>query len=291
MNVKIKLPTGLTMDVKPLRYIKETTGTNIFLFYTKNEKIENGLTKMYVSRVGAEPIDDVTWNNLKGFMKNAINNTPDQNYTDNEFNKDVLDVSDARIIGLNDAQITGLEHIVKGAAPVELDATPIAPAPEVAPVIDPVPPTPEVTPVMPNTPVAPVVTPNVEAPIPGGPTVGDAIVNEFKNDEQVLENPLEQPVAPAPVQEGPAEAAPTPQVDITEKITRLEQLTNEMTIILNELKNTQTNTQANTQINNPNEISPFANPIPNITESDLNEQPASSGDISFDNTVVNLFDE
>ncbi len=79
-NVEIKLPSGETTNVELISYFEIVNIGKKYLFYTKNETVENNLIKMYVSEVInsdnnlniAEKMTDEEWTNLKNIMKSIL---------------------------------------------------------------------------------------------------------------------------------------------------------------------------------------------------------------------------
>lgn len=79
-KVEIKLPSGEIVNVELISYFEVVDSSKKYLFYTKNETVENNLIKMYVSEVisesntinVAEKMTDQEWTNLKNIMKSIL---------------------------------------------------------------------------------------------------------------------------------------------------------------------------------------------------------------------------
>lgn len=79
-NIKIKLPSGEVVNVELISCFELLNTGKKYVFYTKNEVVENDLIKMYV----AEVVDSVTpiavgdkmtdqeWTELKNVMKSIL---------------------------------------------------------------------------------------------------------------------------------------------------------------------------------------------------------------------------
>ncbi|MDD4188052.1 MAG: hypothetical protein PHX04_04800 [Bacilli bacterium] len=85
--VDIKLPSGEVENVEIITYFKMlSTGKN-YLFYTKNEVVENNLIKMYVTEIISEgtnfnvsdKMSDEEWISLKNIMKSILTGSNDIN--------------------------------------------------------------------------------------------------------------------------------------------------------------------------------------------------------------------
>ncbi|MDD2504895.1 MAG: hypothetical protein PHF21_01315 [Bacilli bacterium] len=79
-NVEIKLPSGETINVELISYFEVVNISKKYLFYTKNEMVENNLIKMYVAEVLTidnsiainEKMSEQEWNDLKNIMKSIL---------------------------------------------------------------------------------------------------------------------------------------------------------------------------------------------------------------------------
>ncbi|MDD2208142.1 MAG: hypothetical protein PHG03_00025 [Bacilli bacterium] len=78
--IDIKLPSGEVINVELISYFKIiSTGKN-YLFYTKNEVVENNLIKMYVTEIipagtvfnVSDKMSDEEWTGLKNIMKSIL---------------------------------------------------------------------------------------------------------------------------------------------------------------------------------------------------------------------------
>ena len=78
---------GVTQSVELISYFELVNTGKKYLFYTLNEKVENGLVKMYAASainegktftLQAEMTDD-EWNNLKMIMKTILTGGNDTN--------------------------------------------------------------------------------------------------------------------------------------------------------------------------------------------------------------------
>lgn len=85
-DVEIKLPSGEINKVELVSYFELVNTGKKYLFYTKNETVENNLIKMYVTEVipagtiinVADKMAEEDWTNLKNIMKSILvgeNNT------------------------------------------------------------------------------------------------------------------------------------------------------------------------------------------------------------------------
>lgn len=80
MNIEIKVPSGEIVSVELISYFEIVNSSKKYLFYTKNETVENNLIKMYVAEVIAEgsvlniaeKMTDEEWTNLKTIMKSIL---------------------------------------------------------------------------------------------------------------------------------------------------------------------------------------------------------------------------
>lgn len=80
MNIEIKLPSGEINKVELISYFELINTGKKYLFYTKNETVENNLIKMYVTEVipagtminVADKMADDEWTNLKNIMKSIL---------------------------------------------------------------------------------------------------------------------------------------------------------------------------------------------------------------------------
>ncbi len=79
-NVKIKLPNGEIINAELISYFELLDIGKKYIFYTKNETVENNLIKMYVSEVLSqdnivnisEKMSEEEWTNLKNIMKSIL---------------------------------------------------------------------------------------------------------------------------------------------------------------------------------------------------------------------------
>ena len=86
-SVKIKLPSGEIINVELISYFEIVNVGKKYIFYTKNETVENNLIKMYVSEVIsqdnmmniAEKMTDEEWTNLKNIMKSILTGGNNEN--------------------------------------------------------------------------------------------------------------------------------------------------------------------------------------------------------------------
>ncbi len=105
MNVNIIESNGMNTNVNLICYFTGNNGKN-YLFYTKNETVQDGLIKMYVaSEVGS--ISDDEWTSLKKDMQQIImgNSTVKfLNYSN------PIRTSEARAIALNNTNIDAIKN-------------------------------------------------------------------------------------------------------------------------------------------------------------------------------------
>lgn len=77
-NVEIKLPNGTVEAVELISYFQVLDNGKKYLFYTKNEIVENNLIKMYVTEINSDnnvingKIPDEEWTKLKNIMKSIL---------------------------------------------------------------------------------------------------------------------------------------------------------------------------------------------------------------------------
>lgn len=87
-----------------------------YVFYDKNETVQDGLIKMYVSEENTGLINDITqdeWNNLKkimqGIITNNINNIEFLNYSS------PIKVNEPKVIALNSSNVDSIKSFYKNA--------------------------------------------------------------------------------------------------------------------------------------------------------------------------------
>ena len=86
-NVDIKLPSGEIVNVELISYFEIVDSRKKYLFYTKNEVVENNLIKMYVTEILPEgnmfnvsdKMTDEEWTNLKNIMKAILTGGNNEN--------------------------------------------------------------------------------------------------------------------------------------------------------------------------------------------------------------------
>ena len=79
-NIKIKLANGEIISAELISYFELIDTSKKYIFYTKNETVENNLIKMYVSEVISsgstvnisEKMSEEDWTNLKNIMKSIL---------------------------------------------------------------------------------------------------------------------------------------------------------------------------------------------------------------------------
>lgn len=104
MNVNIVLSNGMNENVDLICYFTGNNGKN-YLFYTKNETVQDGLIKMYVASETGSVSDD-EWTLLKKDMQQIIMGTSTVkflNYTN------PVKVGEARAIALNNTNINAIK--------------------------------------------------------------------------------------------------------------------------------------------------------------------------------------
>ncbi len=75
-QITIKDKQGNIETVDLIAYFKIKSTNKNYVFYTKNEVVQNGLIKIYVIEVGGNnTISDDEWMNLKKVMQGMITNT------------------------------------------------------------------------------------------------------------------------------------------------------------------------------------------------------------------------
>lgn len=110
MNINIMLSNGMNENVDLICYFTGNNGKN-YLFYTKNETVQDGLIKMYVALENGV-ISDTEWTELKKDMQQIImgNSTVKfLNYSN------VVNVGETRAIALNNTNIASIKNAYKNA--------------------------------------------------------------------------------------------------------------------------------------------------------------------------------
>ncbi len=87
IKIQIKLPDGELLSVEPITYFEVINIGKKYLFYTKNEIVENNLVKLYAAEVVetaenlsvGEKMSDEEWTNLKNIMKSILTDSTDEN--------------------------------------------------------------------------------------------------------------------------------------------------------------------------------------------------------------------
>ncbi len=63
---------GQSENVELISYFKIKSTGKSYVFYSKNETVQNGLIKMYALEVNGGTINEDDWNNLKRIMQGMI---------------------------------------------------------------------------------------------------------------------------------------------------------------------------------------------------------------------------
>lgn len=86
MNTSIELKKGNGEIIKGelISYFEYVPTGKKYVFFTKNEKVDNELIKMYVSEVNnkeslSDQMTDEEWTNIKGVMKSILTGNTDTN--------------------------------------------------------------------------------------------------------------------------------------------------------------------------------------------------------------------
>ena len=87
-SIELKKLNGEIVKAELISYFELVNTGNKYVFYTTNEIVENGLVKMYVSKVSKDTNDlvmkmaDEEWTSLKSIMKSMLtgNENPNINY-------------------------------------------------------------------------------------------------------------------------------------------------------------------------------------------------------------------
>lgn len=104
MNVNIVLSNGMNENVSLICYFTGNNGKN-YLFYTKNETVQDGLIKMYVvCETGS--VSDVEWTDLKKDMQQIIMGTSAVKFLNYS---NPVKVGEARAIALNNTNINAIK--------------------------------------------------------------------------------------------------------------------------------------------------------------------------------------
>ena len=113
-NIQVKLSSG---EIIPAELISSFELINIgkkYLFYTKNEVVENNLIKMYVAEIMdanspvsvGEKMSEEEWTNLKNVMKSILtsNNNTNIRYIDIEVYKleNVINIKEPNVLAIDD---------------------------------------------------------------------------------------------------------------------------------------------------------------------------------------------
>lgn len=105
MNVNIVLSNGMNENVDLICYFTGNNGKN-YLFYTKNETVQDGLIKMYVASESGS-VSDVEWTDLKKDMQQIIM----RNSTVKFLNcSNSVKIGEARAIALNNTNIDAIKN-------------------------------------------------------------------------------------------------------------------------------------------------------------------------------------
>ena len=76
-NIELKKANGEIIKVELISYFEHIPTSKKYIFYTLNEKVENELVKMYVSKVSynatlSDKMTDEEWTNIKIIMKSIL---------------------------------------------------------------------------------------------------------------------------------------------------------------------------------------------------------------------------
>ena len=105
MNVNIVLSNGMNENVDLICYFTGNNGKN-YLFYTKNETVQDGLIKMYVASESGS-VSDVEWTDLKKDMQQIIM----RNSTVKFLNcSNSVKIGETRAIALNNTNIDAIKN-------------------------------------------------------------------------------------------------------------------------------------------------------------------------------------
>ena len=115
-NVKI-IENGQENNVSLICYFSSNNSN--YIFYTKNESVQNGLIKMYVAKDNNDAITDDEWTNLKKIMQAIIMNNTDVTF--NKYSSNVT-VSQSRAIALNQGNINTMSTVYKNSNLVDLNS-------------------------------------------------------------------------------------------------------------------------------------------------------------------------
>lgn len=86
-NIEIRLPSNEVVTVELISYFEIINSGKKYLFYTKNEVVENNLIKMYVTEVipegnimnVTEKMSEEEWTSLKNIMKSILTSNNNDN--------------------------------------------------------------------------------------------------------------------------------------------------------------------------------------------------------------------
>ncbi len=86
-NIEIRLPSNEVITVELISYFEIINSGKKYLFYTKNEVVENNLIKMYVTEVipegnimnVTEKMSEEEWTSLKNIMKSILTSNNNDN--------------------------------------------------------------------------------------------------------------------------------------------------------------------------------------------------------------------
>ena len=104
MNVNIVLSNGMNENVDLICYFTGNNGKN-YLFYTKNETVQDGLIKMYVASETGNVSDD-EWTLLKKDMQQIIMGTSTVKFLNYS---NPISIGETRAIALNNTNINAIK--------------------------------------------------------------------------------------------------------------------------------------------------------------------------------------
>lgn len=110
-SVNILDMNGQNMSVDLISYFKDNNKN--YIFYTKNENVNDGLIKMYVAKENDGAIGGLTdeeWGNLKRVMQNII--MGNSNVTFLPYSNSIK-INEAKAIALNDKNINAIKKVYK----------------------------------------------------------------------------------------------------------------------------------------------------------------------------------
>lgn len=118
MNNVVIIENGQQINVNLIAYFNNNNVN--YIFYTKNETVQDGLIKMYVAKENnGTNISDEEWNNLKKIMQGIIMSNASVNY--NKYINPIT-ISESRAIALKNENITSINNSYNSNTSTEVES-------------------------------------------------------------------------------------------------------------------------------------------------------------------------